>query len=289
MKPKESQFHEDIVSSSRILYTPSVFAKQSLLHLQETGTLQAEQPHTSRRAKLSSLLFFVVLSGEGVLDYAGETYTLSPGDCVFIDCSRPYAHHTSKNLWSLQWVHFYGTHASEIYNKYLQRGGLCKFHPHDSTAYRSLLTEVADIAAGTDSLRDMLLCEKLTSLLTLLMKETSREEPDRLTNTRDTLNRLKDYLDAHYTEKILLDELAARFYINKFYLTRVFKETFGQSVQTYITDKKITKAKELLRFSDMSVEEISVLCGCSDANYFARIFKKVEGISPGAFRRNWRT
>lgn len=288
MKPKETQFHEDIVSSSRILYTPSVFAKQSLLHLQETGTLQAEQPHTSRRAKLSSLLFFVVLSGEGVLDYAGETYTLTPGDCVFIDCSRPYAHHTSKNLWSLQWVHFYGTHASEIYNKYLQRGGLCKFHPHDSTAYRSLLTEVADIASGTDSLRDMLLCEKLTSLLTLLMKETSREEPDRLTNTRDTLNRLKDYLDAHYTEKILLDELAARFYINKFYLTRVFKETFGQSVQTYITDKKITKAKELLRFSDMSVEEISVLCGCSDANYFARIFKKVEGISPGAFRRNWR-
>ena len=288
MRPKETQFHEDIVSSSRILYTPSSFAKQSLLHLQETGTLRAEQPHTSRRAKLSSLLFFVVLSGEGILDYSGETYTLTSGDCVFIDCSFPYAHHTSENLWSLQWVHFYGTHASDIYDKYLQRGGLCKFHPHDSTAYRSLLTEVADIAAGNDSLRDMLLCEKLTSLLTLLMKETSREEPDRLTNTRDTLNRLKDYLDAHYTEKILLDELAARFYINQFYLTRVFKETFGQSVQTYITDKKITKAKELLRFSDMSVEEISVLCGCSDANYFARIFKKVEGISPGAFRRNWR-
>lgn len=284
-----NHLQEDIVSSQRILYTPSAFAKNALLHLQEAGTLHAEQPHTSRRVKLSSLLFFVVLSGEGFLDYAGETYSLSPGDCVFIDCSKPYAHRTSHNLWSLQWVHFYGSHAAEIYDKYVQRGGTYRFRPHNSTAYRELLSELAAIAGGNDSIRDMLLCEKLTSLLTLLMKETCIHETQRLTNTRATLNKLKEYLDQHFTEKISLDELAGEFYINKFYLTRVFKEQFGQSVNTYITGRRITHAKQLLRFSDMSIEEISALCGFTDANYFARIFKKIEGISPGAFRRNWRS
>ena len=274
--------------SMRILYTPSSFAKQALLHLQETGTLHAKSPHTSRREQLSSLLFFLVLSGEGTLEYAGETYQLSAGDCVLIDCAKPYAHSTSGNLWSLQWVHFYGNHASEIYAKYLQRGGTCCFRPHNFDTYQELLTEVSAIARGTDSIRDMLLCEKLTSLLTLIMKETTPVESEQLTTTKEALNRLKDYLDNHYTEKITLDELSSRFFMNKFYLTRIFKEQFGQPVNSYIISKRITEAKQFLRFSDMSIEEISGACGFSDANYFSRIFKKTEGITPGAFRHNWR-
>lgn len=281
--------NKDIVSSQRILYTPSAFAKQSLLHLQETGLLHAKQPHTSRRVKLASLLFFVVVSGEGILDYAGQTFYLNAGDCAFIDCSKPYAHHTSVNLWSLQWVHFYGDHAAEIYNKYVQRGGLCCFHPHNTDTYRTLLSDLSDIANGNDSIRDMLLYEKLTTLLTLIMKETSPENTLPSAQTADTLSKIKRYLDEHFTEKISLDELSAIFFINKFYLTRIFKNRFGLSVNSYLIEKRITKAKQLLRFSDLSIEEISVQCGLSDANYFARIFKKTEGISPGAFRRNWRS
>ena len=57
------------VTSSRILYTPSTFARTSLLHLQEIGSLQAIHQHTSTRTNLTSFLCFVVLSGEGTLSY----------------------------------------------------------------------------------------------------------------------------------------------------------------------------------------------------------------------------
>ena len=62
------------VTSSRILYTPSTFARTSLLHLQEVGSLQA---HTSTRTNLTSFLCFVVLSGTGSLTYEGITYPFS--------------------------------------------------------------------------------------------------------------------------------------------------------------------------------------------------------------------
>jgi hypothetical protein len=62
------------VSSSRIIYTPSTFARTSLLHLQEVGSLHAVHPHVSQRSDLVSFLCFVVLSGEG------QTYQLSEGD-----------------------------------------------------------------------------------------------------------------------------------------------------------------------------------------------------------------
>lgn len=64
------------VSSSRIIYTPSTFARTSLLHLQEVGSLQAVHPHVSQREDLVSFLCFIVLSGEGELRYEGEEFKL---------------------------------------------------------------------------------------------------------------------------------------------------------------------------------------------------------------------
>lgn len=88
-------------------------------------------------------------------------------------------------------------------------------------------------------------------------------------------------------DRINLDDLAERFYINKFYLARIFKEQFGTSINNYLLQIRITHAKQLLRFTDRTVETIGRECGVEDANYFSRMFRKVEGISPGEFRRMW--
>ena len=78
-----------------------------------------------------------------------------------------------------------------------------------------------------------------------------------------------------------------RLYINKFYLTRVFKEQFGLPVTSYLVQLRITRAKRLLRFTDRTIESIAQDCGLNDANYFSRLFKKIEGTSPGEYRRQW--
>ena len=49
----------------------------------------------------------------------------------------------------------------------------------------------------------------------------------------------------------------------------------------------MTKAKQLLRFSDKRMDEISSELGFDDANYFSRLFKKVEGMSPSEYRKKW--
>lgn len=85
------------VQSSRILYTPSPFARSSLLHLQEVGSLTAIRPHTSKREKLQSYLCFMVEDGEGELVYEGKKYELRSGDVVFIDCRKAYSHSTGKS------------------------------------------------------------------------------------------------------------------------------------------------------------------------------------------------
>lgn len=68
---------------------------------------------------------------------------------------------------------------------------------------------------------------------------------------------------------------------------KIFKETYGTTVNNYLISKRITRAKQLLRFTDMTVDEVGVSVGMGDANYFSRMFRKVEGISPREYRKQW--
>lgn len=275
------------VCSCRILYTPSLFARSSLLHLQEVGSLTAIKPHTSKREKLQSYLCFVVEAGEGELVYEGKKYTLKIGDVVFIDCRKAYSHSTDTILWTLRWCHFYGSVMSSVYDKYRERGGKPVFHSENSQEFIHLLTDLYSLAASTDYIRDMRINEKLNVLLTLLMEQSWHPESGTLSKKRIELENVRTYLDEHYVEKISLDDLSDRFFINKYYLTRIFKETYGTTISHYVLSKRITRAKQLIRFSEMTMDEIATAVGMYDANYFSRAFRKIEGVSPTEYQKQW--
>jgi len=278
------------VESQRILYTPSSFARESLVHLQEVGALRALQPHTSRREDLQSYLCFLVESGEGELRWEGQDYPLQPGDVVFVDCRRGYAHSTGlpgKPLWVLRWCHFNGPNMAGVYSKYCQRGGGPVIRGAQAQRYSQLFQELHTIAASADYIRDMRLNEKLCQLLTLLM-ETSWRQEDRVRDPRKmNIQLIRGYIEEHFREKITLESIAARFFVDKHYLARRFKAEYGTTLTQYIHHLRITRAKWMLRFTDKSVEEIGLACGAGELTYFSRLFKKLEGISPTEYRSRW--
>lgn len=275
------------VQSDRILYTPSAFARGSLLHLQEVGTLKALHPHTSTRSGLVSYLCFLVLEGEGSLTYDGRKYSLKLGDCVFTDCRKTYSHSTSDCLWSLSWCHFYAPFMPAIYEKYKERGGIPVFHLEDTMHFEVIFKQLYELAASSDYIRDMRINERLSSLLTLLMQESWNPENSTVSKKRMELAAVKSYLDEHYIERITLDELEARFFINKYYLLKIFKENYGSTISNYLIAKRITRAKQLLRFTKLTIDEIGCEVGMDGAGYFSRMFKKSEGISPKEYRKQW--
>lgn len=277
-----------IVTSNRILYTPSSFARTSLLHLQEIGELEARRSHTSSRSNLASFLFFSVVSGAGRLEYAGKEYKLGAGSMVFIDCHNPYSHTTDPdNLWTLRWVHFYGPTMGSIYNKYCERGGRPVFTPEDSAPFFSVFSQLYSTASSADYMRDMKINSSLSELLVLIMSESWHPEDATTAKKKASVADVKEFLDSHYAEKITLDQLSTDFYINKYYLTKVFKEQYGQSITAYLLNVRITKAKQLLRFSEKSVEEIGMEVGLGAPHYFSQTFKSVEGVPPSVYRKQW--
>ena len=301
------------VQSSRILYTPSPFARSSLLHLQEVGSLSAIRPHTSKREKLQSYLCFMVEDGEGELVYEGKKYELKTGDVVFIDCRKAYSHSTGMNLnaglWSLRWCHFYGPSMPAIYAKYCERGGLPVIRGDDVSVdlargadmgrgddvscgadvsqYAAILTDIYTLASSSDYIRDMRINGKLNDLLTLLMESSWHRGNSSNAPKKMDISLVKSFLDEHYKEKLSLESVASHFFIDKHYLARLFKEQYGVTLVTYLQQVRITHAKRMLRFTDKSIEEIGLECGIGELNYFSRVFKKLEGVSPSEFRRVW--
>lgn len=279
------------VRSSRILYTPSPFARSSLLHLQEVGSLTAIRPHTSKREKLQSYLCFMVEDGEGELVYEGKKYELKTGDVVFIDCRKAYSHSTGLNpntvLWSLRWCHFYGPSMPAIYAKYCERGGFPVIRGADVSQYSTILTDIYTLASSSDYIRDMRINGKLNDLLTLLMESSWHREAHTNAPKKMEISQVKSFLDEHYREKLSLESVASHFFIDKHYLARLFKEQYGVTLVTYLQQVRITHAKRMLRFTDKSIEEIGLECGIGELNYFSRVFKKLEGVRPSEFRRVW--
>ena len=99
---------------------------------------------------------------------------------------------------------------------------------------------------------------------------------------RDCLN----YVDFHYMETLSLESLAARFAVNKNYLSNRFHKEVGRTLTDYINQTRIQRAVRLLEGTPLPMQQIAEQCGFTDANYFTRTFKKVNGLSPNEYRKS---
>ena len=93
------------------------------------------------------------------------------------------------------------------------------------------------------------------------------------------------YVDAHYQEAITLEMLSDRFHISLSYLCRQFKLNRNRTFTEYMTQKRVSRACQLLRKTRLPVSEIGGQVGYEDYFYFSRVFKKLVGVSPSAYRK----
>lgn len=283
------------VKTERIIFTPSDFAKNSLLFLQETGKLQAILPHQSKRNGLESYLFFWVSEGSGELQYNGKKYKLKKNDCVFIDCTQPYSHSTEEeNPWSLRWVHFNGSAMQGIYQEYLERGGMPMFHGENVSRYQDIFDTIFQAASFNEDLQEVKLHAVLSELIVLLFRSTERSPSTGVVvNSTIDIKEVKAYLDEHYMEELSLDDLAAVFFISKYYLLRLFKRCYGTTIINYITTLRITQVKKMLRVENerrkkIPLQQIADACGFNSVAYMCKVFKKYENVSMGEYREQWK-
>lgn len=128
------------------------------------------------------------------------------------------------------------------------------------------------------------LCSFLHDVLASIRQGNSRslQEGD----IQSCFNRMIAYIDGHFEEKLYLKDLSAQFYINQVYCCQLFKKHLGKTFSEYVSELRIRKARELLKQTDLSIEEIAIEAGYVDYYYFNKVFKKHCGMTPTKFRKS---
>lgn len=98
------------------------------------------------------------------------------------------------------------------------------------------------------------------------------------------IDKAKEYIGTKYNKDISLDDVSREVDISPYYFSKIFKEATGENFIEYVTNIRISKAKELLQNSELSMKEICAAVGYSDPNYFSRTFKKNVGVTPTEFK-----
>ena len=93
------------------------------------------------------------------------------------------------------------------------------------------------------------------------------------------------YLAANYRQKFSLTEVAARFYLSPYYLSRLFRRVTGQSIVDYLNNRRIEAAQKLLETTELSISTIAEQTGFASAAHFRRVFREVMDISPLQYRK----
>lgn len=94
------------------------------------------------------------------------------------------------------------------------------------------------------------------------------------------LRRARDLIDRDYAEPLDLDGMAAEAGYSRFHFARAFKTAYGETPRTYLTRRRIERAKPLLRTANLSVTEICFLVGFASLGSFSARFRQLVGRSP---------
>lgn len=118
---------------------------------------------------------------------------------------------------------------------------------------------------------------RLTAASRILTQQHSREN--------HIIHDIARYLENHYAEDISLQDMAARFFLSREYISRRFKQEFSVNISDFLASVRIEKAKLLLLNPQLRISQVAEMVGYQDEKYFSKVFKKQEGRTPNEYRK----
>lgn len=229
---------------------------------------------------------FDYLPGETVIVPANETMIIdfpeaemeNPTQCIALAVEDSYVKDTMNYL-----NHFYNA-PDEKHEWTLQFN---QYHFANDTEVTGLINKLIRVCSGTDLAKNIFADLSLKELLIRLVQsqhiqQVTIESADSSNQSR--LHYVISYIHEHLTEKIAVDALSRKAYLSRNVFFKWFKEQFGITPLDYINNERIKLAKKMLSQRGASIQTVSAQCGFSDVNYFVRLFRKTEGITPKTYQ-----
>jgi len=267
-------------------YTPSVLSKSMFYYVQGCGHFYCNNTYHTQRKNYNSFLLIQTINGKGFLKYRDKSYTLEINQVFLIDCIEEQYYETSGDeIWEFEFIHFNGGESRKYFQRIIENGQLVlnlKGNSIISFNIKKINKMIKKRDTKIDIIASCLIVEILTELLMLSHNFDMRQD-----SICEYVKCAIGIIEKEYCSKITLDYISKAINVNKFYLTKLFKQYTSEGLYEYLIKFRINKAKELLKTTQMPIYEISEKVGFESASNFIKVFKQNEETTPLKFRKFW--
>ena len=223
--------------------------------------------------------------GRGWIEIDGREQTVQTNEGFLIPAHIPHTYGADPdNPWQNYWVHFQGKQSGDFVKL------ICKGEPPSLFH----LSEPQEIIAGLEHLYQhmshvhtssmLLAASGILSLLLCTIQLRCQSATGKLGSAEESIDKTIDFMAGNLGHRFSLKDLARQAGMSPNHYGALFKERHQDTPLNYFNRLKIQKACELLTTTDLRIHQVGELLGFEDPYYFSRLFKKIMGLSPRAYR-----
>ena len=153
---------------------------------------------------------------------------------------------------------------------------------------RELIERSENEFINKDRYSEELIAGYIREIIVKLKRLTDEIQDEKHTMSNSVIRNAVRYISDNYSQELSLSMLAENFGMSESHFSRQFKTFTGFGVNEYIATVRVKNAEKMLAVTKLPVTEIAQNCGFSSSSYFAAVFKKVRGITPGDVRKKRR-
>jgi AraC-like DNA-binding protein len=277
---------QDLIAHGQSMRTVSFPRGRQRLHAMPTSAgyeVRQNEVYDWDGRKRGQIPFTVLqhtISGSGRLRYQSRNYRLQAGDTFLLLVPHNHRYWLEKNeRWEYFWISMHGEETLRIHKMVLALAGpVLKLQP-------STIDHLADCSlrlvkgATTPGVASAIAYEAAMALYDDVFGSPA------FAAEQSAMQPVIDHINANLDKPLPVGELAEIVGLSRAHFSRSFAESEGVPPAEYVLQQRLQRAAKLLTKGDfLPVKEVSIMCGFDDPNYFAKVFRRVYGITPTEFR-----
>lgn len=226
---------------------------------------------------------YFICDGEGWLQVGGTELRPKPGELVFIPGGLEQSYSvTNGPPYTKYWCHFRANvHFEHLFHLYglpytIDAG-------HSSELYGRFQELVEQRVSGNPA-APLRIQSALLSIIAYFLERAVRTPGADAACASPELLATLDFIDAHLSDELTIEELSRHAHFHPNYFIRMFKRHLGMTPMRYIRERRLEHAQELLGATELPVREVAYQSGFRDVSHFSAAFKKKSGVSPSEYR-----
>ncbi len=249
---------------------------------------------------------FYTLDGEGIIKSDGKTYFMKKHSLIFINSGVEYHIETPEN-----YVLYLAVNFDLTFSQFNQKSHILPavvkdydskhlidhitfsdasefnrvFYIESIPSIEKKLISMEKEYARKINMYELKLSAAMTDILIKCFRHSMNHNS--FSSDKELAVKIVTYISMNFDKKLSNTDIAKHFNYHPNYISSLIKQYTGYPLNQYINHIRITKASDMLSFTDKSISEVASLCGFYDASHFIKIFKKVIGLTPQQYRNNY--